>query len=120
MRLLLVEDDPLNVELFAGALEPEHTLVVERDGVAGRRTALAETFDLILLDIHLPGLRGDAVCAQLRAAGVRTPIVAVSASAMPQEVAGAIARGFDAYLTKPIRAAELRAAVARYGARVRA
>ncbi len=116
MRLLLVEDDALNVELFQEMLDGEgHEIIVERDGRAGRARALRETFDLILLDIHLPGTHGDALCAELRAAGLKTPIVALSASAMAHEKERIRAAGFDAYLTKPIRAAELRAAVLQYG-----
>jgi CheY-like chemotaxis protein len=116
MRLLLVEDDALNVELFTEMLDGEgHQITVERDGPAGRARALRETFDLILLDIHLPGTHGDAICAELRAAGVDTPIVALSASAMAHEMERVRAAGFDAYLTKPIRAAELRRAVVQFG-----
>ncbi len=116
MRLLLVEDDALNVELFTETLEGDgHQLVVERDGLAGLARARSETFDLILLDIHLPGMRGDEVCAELRASGLRTPIAAISASAMDHEVERVRAAGFDLFLTKPIRAAELRRAVRRYG-----
>jgi len=112
----LVEDDALNVELFREMLEGEgHDIVVERDGPAGRARALGETFDLILLDIHLPGTHGDALCAELRATGLKTPIVALSASAMAHEMERIRAAGFDAYLTKPIRASELREAVLRFG-----
>jgi CheY-like chemotaxis protein len=114
MRLLLVEDDALNVELFEAALEPEHELVVERDGPAGYRRALEGGFDLILLDIHLPGMRGDEICTALRDARVSTPIVALTASAMRHEIETASAHGFDAYLTKPIAPADLRDAVRRY------
>ena len=87
MRILLVEDDPKNVELFQAALEDEHDVLVERDGVAGQQRALAEAFDLILLDIQLPMRNGIEVCRNLRAGGVRTPIVALSASVLPDEVA---------------------------------
>jgi CheY-like chemotaxis protein len=115
VRLLLVEDDALNVELFVAALGDEHEVIVETDGLAGLARARAEAFDLILLDIHLPGMRGDEVCAALRAAGLRTPIAAITASAMAHEVEHVRSAGFDVFLTKPIRAAELRRAVKHYG-----
>jgi CheY-like chemotaxis protein len=111
MRILLVEDDPKNVELFQAALEGEHEVVVERDGVAGQERALAETFDLILLDIQLPRKSGIEVCRALRAGGLRTPIVALSASVLPDEVARAKDAEFSRFLSKPISPAALRAAV---------
>jgi CheY-like chemotaxis protein len=111
MRILLVEDDPKNVELFAAALEDEHEVVVERDGVAGQERALAEPFDLILLDIQLPKRSGIDVCRSLRAAGVRAPIVALSASVLPDEVARIKDAEFSRFLSKPISPRALRAAV---------
>lgn len=118
MRVLVVEDEALNVELFRDILEADgHEVVAERTGTGGRARGLAEAFDLILLDLHLPGLGGDSVCRALRAGGVRVPVIAVSASAMPDEIARAMPAGFDAYLTKPIPPTVLRATVRRYGSR---
>ena len=113
MRILLVEDDPMNVELFESALETDgHEVVTERDGEAGERRA-SDQFDLILLDIQLPKKSGLDVCRSLRGRGVRTPIVALSASVLPDEVARTTAAGFDSFLSKPISPRELRAAVRR-------
>lgn len=115
MRILLVDDNALNVELFADSLESDdHEVVVERDGPSGRDRALRERFDLIVLDIQLPGMDGSTLCRGLRAAGVDRPIVALSSSAMPEQVGRGMAAGFDAYLTKPISPAALRAAVRRF------
>jgi CheY-like chemotaxis protein len=111
MRILLVEDDSKNVELFEAALEDEHEVVVERDGVSGQRRGLAEVFDLILLDIQLPLRNGIDVCRSLRASGVRTPIVALSASVLPEEVARVKGADFSRFLAKPISPSALRAAV---------
>ncbi|HZP97466.1 MAG TPA: response regulator [Candidatus Limnocylindria bacterium] len=116
MRLLLVEDDSMNVTLFADVLEDAgHTVVVARDGTRGRDLALAERFDLCIFDIHLPGLRGDDAARALRAAGMTSPLIALSSSALASEVERGLGAGFDAYLTKPISPAELREAVRRYG-----
>jgi len=113
LRILLVEDDPMNVELFESALESDgHEVVTERDGEAGERRA-SDQFDLILLDIQLPKKSGLDVCRSLRGRGVRTPIVALSASVLPDEVARTTAAGFDSFLSKPISPRELRAAVRR-------
>ena len=115
MRLLLVEDNPMNVELFTAALETDgHEVVVEREGRAGLALALAERFDLIILDVQLPGMDGVAIVRELRAADRRGPIVALSSSAMADQVRRGLDAGFDEYLTKPIAPAELRAAVRRH------
>jgi two-component system response regulator QseB len=112
MRILLVDDDPLNIELFEATLTGDgHTVWVERDGPAGEDRARAEPFDLILLDIGLPSRSGLDVCRNLRTAGVRTPVIALSASVLPDEVAGALAAGADRFLGKPISPKDLRAAV---------
>lgn len=115
VKLLLVEDDPLNIELFTAVLEGDgHEVTVENRGVQGRDRALAAQFDLILLDIQLPGMTGDSICTELRAAGVTSPIVALSANALAAQVAHGLASGFSSYLTKPIGPHELRAAVRTY------
>ena len=120
MRILLVEDDPMNVELFESALETDdHEVVTERDGVAGERRA-SEPFDLILLDIQLPKKSGLEVCRSLRERGLRIPIVALSASVLPEEVERTKAAGFDTFLSKPISPRDLRDAVRRLGATPRA
>jgi CheY-like chemotaxis protein len=111
MRILLVEDDPKNVELFDAALGDEHVVVVERDGESGQARALAQPFDLILLDIQLPKKSGIDVCRSLRASGLRIPIVALSASVLPDEVARIKDADFTRFLSKPISPAALRAAV---------
>jgi CheY-like chemotaxis protein len=113
MRLLLADDNEMNVDLFTAALD-QHDVVVERDGAAALQRALSETFELILLDVQMPRMRGDEVCRELRARGIRTPIVALTAAAMPDDIARASGVGFDAYLTKPISPESLRAAVRQY------
>ena len=99
----------MNIELFLDVMEDEaNEIVVEREGVAGRDRALAEPFDVILLDLQLPGLRGDAICTQLRAHGLRTSILALTAQALPWQVAHGLSIGFSDYLTKPLTAVALR------------
>lgn len=115
MRLLVVDDSAMNVEFVVDALEKDgHAVAIERDGVSGRDRALAERFDLILLDIQMPGLDGVAVLRELRERGMRTPIVALSAAAMPEQIARGLAAGFDDYLVKPISLQALRDAVRRH------
>ncbi len=115
MRVLLVEDEPLNVQLFTDVLtDAGHEVVVLRDGEAGRDRALSEEFDLCIFDVHLPKLRGDDAVRALRAAGKLGPVIAISSSALTDEVQRGMAAGFDAYLTKPISPSALRDAVRRY------
>jgi CheY-like chemotaxis protein len=115
LRILLVEDDPMNVELFESALGSDgHEIVTERNGEAGERRA-SERFDLILLDIQLPKKNGLEVCRNLRARGLRTPIVALSASVLPDEIARTTSAGFDLFLSKPISPRDLCSAVRRLG-----
>ena len=120
MRILLVEDDQMNVELFESALETDgHEIVTERDGAAGEERA-SDRFDLVLLDIQLPKKDGLEVCRRLRARGLRIPIVALSASVLPEEIARTKAAGFDLFLSKPISPRDLREAVRRLGPNSRA
>jgi DNA-binding response OmpR family regulator len=117
MRILLVDDNVMNVELFTDVLEADgHEVVTERDGVSGRDRALAERFDMLILDIQMPRMDGHAVCRELRSKGITAPILAVTSSAMPDQVARGGESGFDDYLTKPISPQALRAAVRARGA----
>lgn len=115
MRVLLVEDETMNAELFVDALAPDgHEITVEVDGLAGYARAGSQVFDLIVLDMNLPGMSGSEICRSLRADGTTTPILALSASVMPNELEAGLRAGFEAYLTKPIAPAVLRDAVRRY------
>lgn len=112
MRVLLVDDNPMNVELFVDSLAVDgHEVVVEREGPSGRDRALAEPFDVVILDIQLPGMDGNDVCRDLRAAGLRSPILALSSAAMSDQIERGRSAGFDRYLTKPISPSDLRSAV---------
>jgi len=115
MRLLLADDNEMNVELATAALDG-HDITVTRDGPSALRTALDGGFDVVILDVQMPGLTGDQVCRRLREAGVTTPIIALTANAMPSDIVHGRASGFDEYLVKPIRPEALVAAVERYAA----
>jgi DNA-binding response OmpR family regulator len=115
VRLLVVDDNPLNLELFEGALADDgHEVVVASDGEVGLARALAEPFDVVLLDVQLPGRNGMELCRELRKAGRTGPILAVSANALPDQVARGLDAGFDQYLTKPISPHTLCAVVRSY------
>lgn len=116
LRILLVDDNAMNVEFIRDVLEADgHSVTVERDGPAARDRALADPFDLLLLDIQLPSMDGYAVCRSLRTSGIDRPILALSSAAMPEHVRHGAEAGFDEYLTKPISPVAIRAAIRRHG-----
>ena len=105
-HVLYIEDNPVNVTLMQGMLaqRPQVELLTADLPEHGIAVALAERPDLVLLDIQLPGIDGFEVLRRLRAAPAprRVPGVAVSATAMPEDLDAARRAGFAAYLTKPL------------------
>jgi DNA-binding response OmpR family regulator len=111
-RILVVEDE----EGIALALETDlrmegYDVEVVADGVAATARARDGAFDLILLDVMLPGRDGFDVCRDVRSAGVRTPILMLTAKAQEAEKVLGLELGADDYVTKPFSARELRARV---------
>ncbi len=104
--ILYIEDNPANVELIQQflAMREDFHLEIETEGIAGLSRALQIKPDLLLLDINLPGMDGFEIMRRLRLdpAFAGTPVVALSANAMPEEVRRASELGFAEYLTKPI------------------
>jgi two-component system copper resistance phosphate regulon response regulator CusR len=112
MRLLVVEDEPAAATVLANGLR-EHAYVVDvaEDGRAALERALVNEYDLIVLDVMLPGSSGTEVCRRLRARNVAVPILMLTAlGAVDARVAGLDA-GADDYLPKPFHFPELLARV---------
>jgi CheY-like chemotaxis protein len=113
--VLYIEDNTVNQLLMEGMLaqRPDIRLLVAGLPGTGLAMALQARPDLVLLDIQLPEMNGFEVLARLRAqpATRDIPVIAVSANAMPDDVAEARRAGFDAYLTKPLELQRLLAAV---------
>jgi DNA-binding response OmpR family regulator len=102
MRLLVVEDERRMAELLRKGLEEEgYVVAVAFDGPTGLATARASSFELILLDIMLPGLDGFQVARQLRGEGVTTPILMLTARDATPDIVQGLDLGGDDYLTKP-------------------
>lgn len=104
-RILIIEDNPANVELMAFLLTAYgHSAVSAPDGPRGIACARAEPPDLVACDVNLPGMDGFSVLAALKAepalAGV--PVLAVTALAMAGDREKVLAAGFDGYISKPI------------------
>ena len=115
-RVLLVEDDPLNVELFTTVLERDgYAVDVVTDGREVEQRVEAARPDLVLMDINLPGVNGTELLLRLRGnpstAGLR--ILAVTAHAMQGDAESFLAMGFDGYISKPVEVKEFRETVRR-------
>jgi DNA-binding response OmpR family regulator len=111
-RILIVEDDTAIALGLKNDLAFEgYEVEVARDGVAGFDRARSGAFDLVLLDIMLPGKDGYAVCRELRRAGMRTPVLMLTARALEAEKVLGLEIGADDYVTKPFGSLELRARV---------
>ena len=102
MRLLVVEDDPtISHFLVKGLREDQHLVDLAEDGEAAEAQALAGDYDAILLDVMLPVQDGFAVCRRLRAQGVDTPILMVTARDAVGDRIHGLDTGADDYIVKP-------------------
>jgi two-component system alkaline phosphatase synthesis response regulator PhoP len=116
-RILLVEDEPGLVLTLSDRLTGEgYDVEAVRDGAAGLARASEGGFDLVLLDVMLPGMSGFDVCQQLRQRGIDTPVVMLTARGQLVDRVVGLKIGADDYVTKPFEMAEL---VARIEARLR-
>ncbi len=121
MRILVVEDEPqLGAQVVRGLREEGHTVDLIGDGLTAIDHLVApgeERYDLVVLDVLLPGCDGLAVCRRVRATGRRVPILLLTArGAIDDRVAG-LDSGADDYLTKPFAFAELLARLRALGRR---
>jgi DNA-binding response OmpR family regulator len=111
-RILIVEDEPAIAIGLEDDLKMEgYEVEVVDDGCVAAARAREAAFDLILLDIMLPGKDGFEVCRELRRHGVRTPILMLTAKAQESEKVMALELGADDYVTKPFGTRELRARI---------
>lgn len=102
MRVLLIEDDVTIARLLKEGLEDESYAVdVANDGSEGYRTAAADEYDVIILDIMLPEMNGYEVCRALRNDGNKTPILMLTARDTERDIVEGLDTGADDYLAKP-------------------
>ena len=114
-KVLLAEDNPINAMLAR--------ILLEREGAQVERVATgheavsalaAGRYDLVLMDIRMPGLDGVAAARALRAKGITTPVVALTADAFEDDRRACLAAGMDDFLVKPLTPDSLRAALLRW------
>ncbi|WP_372412449.1 response regulator transcription factor [Streptomyces luteireticuli] len=120
MNILVVEDDPEVGAALRRGLEAEgYTVELATDGLTGLQLAQRRPYHAIILDVLLPGVHGYRVCAELRAAGVHTPVLMLTAKDGEHDQAEGLDTGADDYLTKPfsyvVLCARLRALIRRGG-----
>jgi two-component system, OmpR family, response regulator len=102
MRILLVEDEHRIATAIKQGLEQEaYAVDVCFDGDEGYRTACADEYDLILLDVMMPGIDGITLCQKLRQQSVHTSVLLLTAKDQPEDIVRGLDAGADDYLPKP-------------------
>lgn len=112
MRILVIEDEKRLAAFIAeGLSELSFTVDIAEDGPSGLQRARSAAYDLVILDVMLPGLDGFEVCRELRRLDVDIPILMVSARGVVEDRVRGLDSGADDYLTKPFALSELSARV---------
>jgi CheY-like chemotaxis protein len=115
MRVLLAEDNPINALLARTLLEREGCAVeLAGNGREAIEAALRGGHDLILMDLRMPLMDGLQASQALRAAGLKTPIVALTADAFEDDRKACLAAGMNDFLAKPLAIGALRAVLSRW------
>jgi CheY-like chemotaxis protein len=121
MKILVVDDNAVNRELVRALLSPFDLDIREAsDGVEALEMVNAEAFDLVLMDIQMPTMDGLTATRRIRTLpsprASRTPIIAMSANVLPDQVSQCVEAGMDGHIGKPIKPAELLSVLAGAGA----
>src|SRR5215475_212399 len=102
MNVLLAEDEVRMAQLLEQTLREEgHNVVMTHNGREALQIGLSSSFDVILLDVMLPGLDGVSIARRLREARNQTPILMLTARDAPSDVITGLDSGADDYITKP-------------------
>lgn len=113
MRIAVLDDDPILLDLIKGALEHhQHVCHTYADGASLLKDVRQETFDLLIVDWHLPDMEGTEVVQSVRQLhGLQLPILFITRRQDERDVIEALTRGADDFMTKPLRMGELVARV---------
>jgi len=110
MKVLLAEDEPAVAGLInKGLTEQGYSVTIAPDGSIGFELACSNVFDVMILDIMLPGMNGMELCKQLRHKNILTPILFLTALGTTENIVAGLNAGGDDYLVKPFKLAELEA-----------
>jgi DNA-binding response OmpR family regulator len=110
MKILLVEDEPYVAGIInRGLTENGYSISIATEGTTGLKMASDNYFDVLILDIMLPGMSGMEVCRQLRQRQNHTPILFLTALGTTENIVAGLDAGGDDYLVKPFKFAELEA-----------
>ncbi|MCC9167236.1 response regulator transcription factor [Pontibacter harenae] len=119
MNILIIEDEPNVVAFIKRGLEEEGILAdVAYEGETGLNMALQNKYDLIILDIILPGSDGIEVCRTIRQRKLQVPILMLTALGTTEDIVKGLDTGADDYLTKPFKFKELLARIKALGRRI--
>ena len=111
-RILIAEDEPGIVSFLRKGLEAAgHTTLVAEDGISAAHAARDRDFDLMILDLGLPGRDGNEVLAEIRSRGERLPVIILTARSGVADTVAGLEGGADDYMTKPFSFEELLARV---------
>ncbi|MEM8829944.1 MAG: response regulator [Cyanobacteria bacterium P01_G01_bin.19] len=112
MRILVVDDDDILVDILQRSLSSQrHVVDVVQDGRMGWEYLQSGDYELVLLDVNLPGLDGVSLCEKMRAEGYATPILLMTAKNASEDRILGLDAGADDYLTKPLDLGELNARI---------
>jgi len=112
IKILLIEDEPKTVQsLKQGLEENNYDVSIAYDGHMGKQLALANAYQLIVSDIIIPGINGLDLCRELRALGIQTPILMLTALSTTDDKLNGFEAGADDYLPKPFDLKEFLARV---------
>ncbi|KAA5532366.1 response regulator transcription factor [Taibaiella lutea] len=111
-KILIIEDEANVVNLLKRGLEEDgYDVSVAMDGAIGLDMAVTHAFDLLIVDLMLPGINGIEICKQLRAGNNPLPILMLTALGSTENIVTGLDSGADDYLVKPFKLAELQARI---------
>ena len=118
-RILIVDDNDINREVFRAILEPYHfTMEEARNGLEAVSMAEKQRYDMIFMDSHMPVMNGGEACREIRKQEQNkkrhTPVIAITADAIAGTREKLLAAGMDEYISKPIDSKKLAAVIEQY------
>lgn len=115
LRILLIEDNAVNLDVQSRMLQKiGHSVTAASDGSAGLELYAPGTFDLVFIDWQMPGLDGIQVAAEIRKRPSPPILVVLSGHALPGDRKELLEKGFDDYLSKPVRISDFRQVLDRW------